>query len=200
MKRRWWVALGLAGGLAWALPAGAVTPLVEVSSTQPAAAQPSYIYDAVQVSAIPSNATTILAYVDGRYRTYAAVKARFPQARILTVSTTGATPANILDVEPGNIQPQGARLWVEAGFGHIIYSDRADKVRLDQALAGLTWQWYAADPTGVAHLVPDSIATQWAWPEHGSPGNYDMSVAATTAIATTTTTTVPDDDNDEPIP
>jgi hypothetical protein len=164
--------------------AAAVSPLPPTSAAIPSApaGAPSTvtICDAVQIAALPPCAA-YLAYVDGRYRTYSALHAKYPTATILTVSTTGQTAADILDVEPGNAQPPRARLWVTSGLGSamgdIIYSDRADYPRLQKALAGLSWKWYAADPTGAPHIVPGSIATQYAWPRHGSPGNYDISLS-----------------------
>lgn len=133
------------------------------------------IYDAVDVSAIPSSATTILAYIDGNYVTYPAVRSRFPNARILTVTTNGKNHADICDVESHDATPDIAAAGVRAGLYPTVYSDTSTKPALDSALSGLTWQWYAADPTGVPHLVPDSVATQYAWPGFGSPGNYDIS-------------------------
>jgi len=128
------------------------------------------IYDSVKVGNLPAG-TTYLGYVDGGYANDAAVRAEHPSARILTISTTGASPADILDVEPGDATPQKARRWVASGMGHVIYSDLSDKPLLDAALKGLTWQWYAADPTGCyPHLVPGSVATQYCW-----TGRYDIS-------------------------
>lgn len=134
------------------------------------------VYDAVEVSAIPSDATTILAYVDGSWPTYQTVKTLFPQAKILTITTNGHNPADICDVESGDATPEIAARWVASGMGHTVYSDTSTKPALDAALAGLGWHWFAANPTGVQHLEPGSVATQFAWPGHGSPGNFDISV------------------------
>ena len=134
------------------------------------------IYDAVDVAAIPSSATTILAYIDGGYVTYPAVKARFPNARILTITTNGRNRADICDVESGDATPSIAAAGVRAGLYNTVYSALSVKPDLDTALSGSSWQWYAANPTGVPHLVPNSVATQYAWPGLGSPGNYDISV------------------------
>ena len=80
-------------------------------------------------------------------------------------------------MESGDATPAGAAAWVRAGKGRGVYSDTSTKSALDAALKGLNWWWFAADPTGVPHIAAGSLATQWAWPGHGSPGNYDISAA-----------------------
>lgn len=136
-------------------------------------------YDAVEVAALPPGGGFYLAYLDGAWPTYAAVKARFPTSNIVTVTVTGNLAADIVDVESGDVTPQDAAAWLRAGKGKGVYSDTSTKPALDVACAGLSWWWFAADPTGVPHIVPGSLATQYAWPGHGSPGNYDISQAVT---------------------
>ena len=82
----------------------------------------STIYDAVDVAAIPANAQIILAYIDGYYQTYSAVRARFPNALILTVTTTGLNAADICDVESGDATPAIAAKGVAAGLYKTVYS------------------------------------------------------------------------------
>jgi hypothetical protein len=152
-------------------PQGNVAIPAVASSAPPAAPVANTICDAVAVGNLP-NCSIYLAYVDGGYVTVNAVRQLHPTAQIITVSTTGATPANVLDVEPGNATPAEARVWVDKGYGHIIYSDIADKAALVRDLAGTYWLWYAADPSGCSrHLVAGSIATQYCW-----TGRYDISV------------------------
>lgn len=135
------------------------------------------IYDAVDVSAIPRSAQVILAYIDGGYVTLATVRAQFPNARIITVTTNGLNRADLCDVESGDATPAVAAQGVRNGLYVNVYSDRSTKPALDAALAGLTWNWYCAAPGTSANLQPGSVATQFAWPGYGSPGNYDVSVA-----------------------
>lgn len=135
------------------------------------------IYDAVDVSAIPRNAQVILAYIDGGYVTLATVRAQFPNARIITVTTNGLNRADLCDVESGDATPAVAAQGVRNGLYVNVYSDRSTKPSLDAALAGLAWNWYCAAPGTSANLQPGSVATQFAWPGFGSPGNYDISVA-----------------------
>ena len=144
---------------------------------------PVTIYDSVSIEAIPADATALLAYIDGNYQTYNAARARFPTATILTVTVTGRSRANIIDVEGGDATPLVAAQWVRSGLGDTIYSSLSTKPSLDEALAGMWWNWYAADPTGWPHIVVGSVATQWGWPGIGSPGAYDISWANATWLA-----------------
>ena len=135
------------------------------------------IYDSVTVSALPADPDAIyLGYVDGAWPTFAAVKARFPNNLVLSVTTTGFTKADICDVESGDATPRIAAAGVREGLYDTIYSADAGMMPLVTALAGLNWHWFCADWTGEEHLVPGSVATQWAAPGYGSPGNYDISV------------------------
>lgn len=132
------------------------------------------IYDAVDVAAIPADAQMILAYIDGGYVTLPAVQQRFPNARILTVTTNGKNKADICDVESGDATPAIAGQGVAAGLYKTVYCALENKAAVFAACSD--FNWYCAHPTGVEHLEPDSVATQWAWPGYGSPGNYDISV------------------------
>lgn len=134
-------------------------------------------YDAVDVSALPSGGAFYLGYLDGAWPNFEAVKAKFPYATVLSVTVTGGNHADIIDVESGDATPAGAASWVRAGMGKGVYSDTSTKSALDAALSGLDWWWFAAHPTGVPHIYPGSLATQYAWPGHGSPGNFDISQA-----------------------
>ena len=134
------------------------------------------VYDSVTVSALPADPNAIyLGYVDGAWPNFAAVKARFPNNRVLSVTTTGFTKADICDVESGDATPAIAAHGVRAGLYGTIYSARSNLNDLVAALAGLQWHWFCADWTGVRHLVPGSVATQYADPP-ASGGNYDVSV------------------------
>ena len=142
------------------------------------------IYDAVDVAALPLNANIILGYIDGAYTSdnYNQVRARFPAARILSVTTTGRNRADICDVEKGDATPEIAAAGLRAGLFPTIYSNVATRPALDAACAGLLWNWFAADwpyPGQPAnpHIVAGSVATQYASPACGSPGNYDISLS-----------------------
>lgn len=134
-------------------------------------------YDAVDVAAIPAGGAFILAYIDGDYVTLPAVRARFPNARILTVTTDGRNKADLCDVESGDATPATFAQGFRDGLYDTAYSDVTTKPALDAACEGLDWNWFAADPTGVEHIPPGAIGCQWAWGQLGQvPGNYDADV------------------------
>jgi hypothetical protein len=134
------------------------------------------IFDAVDVDAIPPYAEIILAYIDGEYPTYTKVRARFPAARILTITTKGDIPADICDVERYDATPEIGAAGVKAGLYPTLYSDTSTGPSLRSLLAGVPWDWFAADPTGVPHIVDGAVATQYAWPAQ-TGGNYDVSLS-----------------------
>jgi len=104
---------------------------------------------------------------------------------VLWIDVVGTDPgANVLDVEPGCVSPSAVPGWVTArltahpGALAILYTtiDEWPTVRAEVASLPATMRaqirWWIADPTGYAHVVPGSDATQWLW---GS--NYDVSTA-----------------------
>ena len=135
-------------------------------------------YDAVDVPAIPGDAQIVLVYIDGQYVTYNTARLRFPNARLITITTRGTNYADLCDVESQDATPQIAAQGLRDGLYALeaLYSDRSTKGDLDVACAGLPWNWFAAAPGSPAQLVPGSVGTQYAWPGYGSPGNYDISV------------------------
>jgi len=146
------------------------------------------MYDAVDVAAIPADARIVGAYVDGAWPTakspqVAAMRAQGVQ--IVTISVTGSTlDADVIDIEPGNISVQAGVVWCERklarGDRPTVYASRSwipqieDALRLIGVAPSLVDYW-VADWTGVPHLVPGSVATQYANPPQ-SGGNYDVSL------------------------
>ena len=134
------------------------------------------IYDSITVEALPWDPTAIyLGYVDGAWPTYTRVKQRFPNSVVLSVTTTGFTKADICDCETGDATPEVAAAGLANGLYHTIYSDRSTLPALVKAIGNQRWHWFCADWTGVPHLVPGSVATQYADPP-ASGGNYDISI------------------------
>jgi hypothetical protein len=137
-------------------------------------------YDAVDVAAMPAGGAFYLGYIDGGYVTYPAVKARFPSAQVLTVTTSGRNKARICDVESGDATPAIFAQGVRGGLYRTAYSDMSTYDALVAACGGLSWDWFAADPTGTEHIPAKAVACQWAWGQLGQvPGNYDADVAYT---------------------
>lgn len=145
-------------------------------------AAPYLIYDSVIPSAIPAN------HVAATYATgpFAASPSQLAgKGPVVWIDTIGSDPAaSALDVEPGDATPSVAATWALQRLSkrpHAvarIYTNISEWAAVKAAVAGLPQQiqarirWWVADPTGVAHIVPGSDATQWYW---GS--SYDISTA-----------------------
>lgn len=146
------------------------------------------MYDSISVASYPADTKLALAYLDGNWPDANAVQARFPKARVftLTVTTAGDMTAEGYDCEKGNGDALSATSWcqrkIAAGQRPLVYCSRI-------GTAGYGWPWVLAnlkavgipqsavdfgiaDATGVAHLVPGSVFTQWG---QGGNGAYDIS-------------------------
>lgn len=144
------------------------------------------MYDAVDVAAIPKDAQIVAGYVDGNWPTYEQVVADFPNAQHVSITVKGAPGARVADCETGDLSPQTAAGWakaeIAAGRRPCIYYSRAAAAQVSAALqqngvALADVDFWVADWTGSAHLIPGSVATQWADPPK-SGGNFDISETA----------------------
>jgi hypothetical protein len=165
------------------LAAAAPRPAAQHKAARPTGpTQPYTIYDSVTPGSIPASQPAAV-YADGAYA--ASASEMSGHHSVLWIDTNGSDPnANVLDVEPGDATPAGAAQWVQAHLKAqpnsvaIIYTMRSDWSAVQDAVGGLPSseqshvRYWIADPTGVAHVVPGSSATQWYW---GS--SYDESTA-----------------------
>ena len=71
------------------------------------------MYDAIDITQIPSGATAVAGYVSGRWPTAAHLAATFPRAQLLTIAVTAADDAECLDIETGDATPADAAGWYE---------------------------------------------------------------------------------------
>jgi hypothetical protein len=71
------------------------------------------MYDAVDISQIPAGPPAVAGYVDGAYPTAAALAARFPHAKLLTIAVSAAGDADALDIENGDATPGDVPAWHE---------------------------------------------------------------------------------------
>lgn len=150
------------------------------------------MYDSTTPAAIPKTATLILTYIDGIYKTDAAVAQQFPTARreTTTITAYGDLNAKIYDCERGNGDATQAAAWAlrvirQTGRRPTIYCSRIGS-------PGYGWSWVVtalealgikpaqvdfgiADYTGQPHLVPGSAFTQYANPTY-TGANYDLSL------------------------
>jgi hypothetical protein len=143
--------------------------------------KPYLIYDSVTPSSLPHHNVNAV-YATGNY---AASQAQVSGRHVLWIDTTGSDhAASVLDVEPGDATPSMAASWARMRLTanrHAlarIYTMRSEwsaaKAAIDTLPAKMRShvRWWIADPTGYAHIVPGSDATQWYW---GS--SYDITTA-----------------------
>lgn len=71
------------------------------------------MYDSVDLTQIPKNAKAVAGYVNGRWPTYPSLKARFPQAKRISIAVTANRDAECLDVEKWDATPDQASAWVK---------------------------------------------------------------------------------------
>jgi hypothetical protein len=139
------------------------------------------MYDAVNVAAIPADATMVAGYLDGARipSTLPALRARFPHAQIVTIAVTAQQDAQVLDVEQGDARPDQVPDWLKrqrlAGHDPTVYCSTAmwPSVKAACAVVGVAVpHWWRAHYNGVAALEMGEIAHQYA------NGAYDTSVVA----------------------
>lgn len=138
------------------------------------------MYDAVTPANIPASAEVVAGYVDGHYAWKPADWARFPHALKVRIAVFPSTnDGDVLDVEPGDATPAQAPGWVarRRAAGHprpTVYCSRSawPAVRAEFARQRVPEpDYWIADYTGRAHLLPGSVATQWT-----DAGPYDVSI------------------------
>jgi len=69
--------------------------------------------DSITVANLPAGADAYLGYVDGRWPTFAEVRARFPGRPVLSMAVFAAGDADGCDVEAGDLMPSQLGLWVK---------------------------------------------------------------------------------------
>jgi peptidoglycan hydrolase-like protein with peptidoglycan-binding domain len=82
------------------------------------------MYDAVDVSQLPSGAKAYAGYVDGIYQTYNTIRSLFPEAQILSIAVLPDTNAECLDVEPYDATVSQIPAWLKNQTTHrpVIYA------------------------------------------------------------------------------
>jgi hypothetical protein len=151
-------------------------------SKRAVAPQDYTFYDSTVPSQIPAN-QQIAAYADGAYKVERSSLTNPDQVIWIDING-GDANASALDVEPGDASPSQVAAWVRHRLtAHpdataIVYTMRSDWTAAKASVATLpAWmrsrvRWWIADPTGKAHIVPGSQATQWYWGD-----DYDINSA-----------------------
>jgi hypothetical protein len=142
------------------------------------------MYDATSPASIGTNVPDpeyVAGYIDGHWRSYAGMQARFPHAIPVSITVFGATNADVADCEAGDLTPSQAAAWakarIAAGFVPCIYVSSSwwsavisACIAVGVPSAAVDW-WIAAYPGPGAVLYPGAVAHQWI--DHGA---YDESV------------------------
>lgn len=151
------------------------------------------IYDSTAAADIPNaDDGFVFAYNDGLYSQVGAVRQRFPNARIITISAIGLASADVVDVEPGCVWPvDSAVAYVrrerDAGRRPTVYCGRANWPSVIAAFAEAGMEqppYWIAHYTNIAHLCssgcfPSSVGSLVAKAtQYGGDlvGHYDVSV------------------------
>lgn len=147
------------------------------------------MYDSVTAADIPTNAEVVAGYVDGEFAWTQADWERFPNAVKVRIAVSPSTNDGcVLDCESGDAKPAQCPAWIRmrqsAGVSvPTIYCSISAVPAVQAACEGLTYALWIADygdpalgTYGVPHLVPGSVATQYADQAAGSGGHYDLSL------------------------
>jgi hypothetical protein len=122
--------------------------------------------DSTTPRAIPADTPVVAGYIDGLYKWPAAEWLRFT-GQLVSITVRGALSALVYDIESGDGTPAQGAAWcrteILAGRRPTLYSSRSTHAELVKLIDPAAFDWWAADPTGVDHLLPGSVATQWAW-------------------------------------
>jgi hypothetical protein len=175
--------------------------------TPPAAAEWLTMYDSTGADDIPADAKVVGGYVTGyNFGNWD----RFPDAvakiRILQDPGTDVD-ADEVDVENGalsigDLAVELPRLWRLRPAVRSVYcaASNLPAARAEVARIGFSSRvvyrpasWPNPGQPAVPHLIagPDIWATQYAAPDHGAPGHYDLSIVASLAWLTGTPTPAP---------
>lgn len=150
------------------------------------------LFDTTTPAAVPHGALAVAGYVDGQWPSLAGLRRRFRHAAWLSIATSSATSAMVLDVEQGDASPQSAAEWVQrerrAGVPRpCIYVARASVkellgVFLAVGVPRSHCRLWVADWTGGPHTAELGLlgadneapgATQWT---DNNGAGYDTSL------------------------
>ena len=130
---------------------------------------PAIMFDSVNPSAIPKDATMLAGYTGGEWPTYHPFVQAFPKATVISVAVQSLSDAEVLDVEYGDATPADVPGWLfrqrARGKNPVVYCSVATWPAVVAACEAKNIKsplWWSADWTNHAHLTPGAIATQWA--------------------------------------
>lgn len=138
--------------------------------------------DSTNAEYLPTGREIYLGYIDGNYRSYDAIKARFPHALVVPIATQASgNVGTVGDGPPDNgTWPEWIR-WVvrrrAAGVDPTIYTDASSWAEASQAFthAGVAQpHWWIAKWDGIAEVPAGTVGKQYA--EHTN--RYDDNLFA----------------------
>lgn len=144
--------------------------------------------DSVNAAALIPGADFYAGYVDGHYANVAAIRARFPHTRVVTITVLGGnTVADVVDIETGDCTPASGAAWAHrrhlAGAHPTLYCNTSTRPAVEHECAQLglalhrDYEIWEAHYDNVAALPAGAVAKQYR--DHGPHGeNVDMSVVA----------------------
>ena len=137
--------------------------------------------DSINAARLPVDAVLVGAYVDGHYANEAAVRARCPQATVVTITVLGTAGANVADCEPGDLTPSSAADWaareIAAGRKPTLYCNLSTwpSVQAEVAKRRITVSYWIAHYDGLAEMIGGAIAKQY---QERTDQNLDYGIAA----------------------
>jgi len=141
------------------------------------------LYDSVDVSQIPGNASAVAGYVGGKWPTFHELERTFPKAHRLSIAINAGEDADCLDIETGDANPQDAPLWLRRQKARgvkrpVLYIELSRRGELLSILirAGIKredYRLWVAHYTNEPHIEPGADATQWT--EKGLGRDLDIS-------------------------
>jgi hypothetical protein len=145
--------------------------IAKLEKEKPKPPQRFTMYDAVEVSNIPSSAGAVAGYVGGKWPTYAELVKRFPHAAKLSIAINASEDAECLDVENGDATPADAPAWVRKQHARgikrpVIYANTSTMPSVLQAILKNNIKRsevrvWSAHYSYQEHVEPGSDATQW---------------------------------------
>jgi peptidoglycan hydrolase-like protein with peptidoglycan-binding domain len=155
------------------------------------------MYDSIDPAQIPAGATAAAGYVDGEWADFDAIKARFPDANVLSIAVFPADDADCLDIETGDATPSDAAAWYERQRGRgvarpCLYADASTMaskiIPILQAAGGMdrasvrlwsahyTYERHICGPSSCGATSIDMDGTQFTDAAAGAAGDLDESL------------------------
>jgi Fibronectin type III domain len=125
-----------------------------------------FMWDDVNASLIPRDATAVAGYVDGAFANTAEMRKLFPHAHLLTISVFASDDAQCLDVEPGDATNPQVYEWFKRQLARgvhrpVIYTSGSNMSAMQATMkangfARSSYRMWSAHYTGIPHRCSPS--------------------------------------------